>query len=95
MRKIALCLQFVNDYAYNIFSLSHRHQFDKFLNFCLHILHIQLSKRNCYTCLRYILHLTKDLGDQEVGPETLCLKLLVSFLVLDPVSQNFNFLVLF
>ena len=46
MKELALCLQPVNEYAYNMFSFIKVHKFDLFLDFWPQFLHIQMSKRD-------------------------------------------------
>ena len=74
--EIALCQQYFNEYAYNIFSVIHQHQFDLFLDFWPQFLRSQISERNFYICLFNILFFIKDIETQEVpvlpqnfGPE--------------------------
>ena len=44
--ELVRCPQSVNKYAYKIFSLSHGHQFDLFLDFWPQLFHIQISKKS-------------------------------------------------
>ena len=65
MMELSLCLQSVNEYGYNIFSLSQGHQFDLFLDFWPWFLHIQMSKRNFFMYILFISHFLKDLENQK------------------------------
>ena len=53
MRKLALCLQSVNEYAYKIFSLGHGHQYDIFFDFGLSFC-ILKHQKGIFSCVCFI-----------------------------------------